>query len=251
MDIEKEELMFITGITEEINNEEYEHLNLLFDSLDAAERLTNASLFVIDFAKQKMVFRTENLLFLDGVTQRDFQRESAIPYWSLIYEEDLDIMLESRKAYFNLFQQLTPKQKLAHTYIIDYRIELRHRAYVISQKFTPLKLRPDGKIWLGLFCITNSPNKSCEHIAVFGNGFRYTYDFEKKQFMPFAEKMELTLMEKAILLRASKGLTTEQIADDLRRSVNTIKTHKRRLFEKLHVSSTNEALSFTYNYDLY
>lgn len=251
MDIEKEKQMFITGITEEIHKEEYEHLHLLFESLDAVARLTNSSLFVIDFAQQKMVYRTKSLLFLDGVTQRDFQRESSIPYWSLMFEDDLDIMLESRKAYFDLFQRFTSKQKLAHTYIIDYRIELRQRAYVISQKFTPLKLRPDGKIWLGLFCITNSPNKSCEHIAVFGNGFRYTYDFDKKQFSPFAEKMELTMMEKAILLRASKGLTTEQIAIDLKRSVNTIKTHKRRLFEKLHVSSTNEALSFTHNYDLY
>lgn len=251
MSFGKEELMFITGITEDIDREEYAHLNLLFDSLDAAARLTNASLFVINFAKQTMVYRTEKLLFLDGVTQLDIQRESAIPYWSLIYEDDLDIMLESRRAYFNLFQQFDAKQRLAHTYIIDYRIELRRRAYVICQKFTPLKLRPDGKIWLGLFCITNSTHNACEHIAVFGEGFRYTYDFAKKQFSPFAEKMELTLMEKAILVRASKGLTTEQIADDLRRSVNTIKTHKRRLFDKLHVSSMNEAIGFTYNYDLY
>lgn len=251
MAVRKEELMFITNITEEIKEEEYEQLDIIFESLDATARLTNASLFVIDFAKQKMVYRTEDLLFVDEATKRDFQRDYVIPYWSLIHEDDLDIMLDTKKAYFDLVQTFNSKQKQNNIYIIDYRIKLRRRDYVISQKFTPLKFRPDGRLWLGMFCIRTSPNKSCDHIAVFGDGFRYIYDFEKKQFLPFTEKMQLTLMEKAILLRTTKGLTTEQIADDLCRSVNTIKTHKRRLFEKLHVTSMNEAISFVSNYDLF
>ena len=41
------------------------------------------------------------------------------------------------------------------------------------------------------------------------------------------------------------------MAEELCRSVNTIKTHKSRLFEKLHVNSMAEALAFTANYDLY
>lgn len=247
----KEELMFITNIKEKINEEEYEQLDIIFESLDATARLTNASMFVIDFAQHKMVYRTEDLLFVDEATKRDFQRDCVIPYWSLIHEDDLDIMLDTRKAYFDLVQTFNSKQKQNNIYIIDYRIKLRRRDYVISQKFTPLKFRPDGRLWLGLFSIRTSPNKSCDHIAVFGDGFRYVYDFEKKQFLPFAEKMQLTLMEKAILLRTTKGLTTEQIADDLCRSVNTIKTHKHRLFEKLHVTSMNEAISFVSNYDLF
>lgn len=120
---------------------------------------------------------------------------------------------------------------------------------MITQKFTPLKLRPNGELWLGLFCITTSTHKTCEHITVFGNDFRCTYDFVQKAFLPVND-IDLSQMEKAILLRAAKGMTTEQIADDLCRSVNTIKTHKSRLFDKLHVSSMSEARTLVHNYNL-
>lgn len=249
--MKKEKLMFISNVSETISKEEYDHINLLFESLDATARLTNASMFVIDFAKNNMVYRTDNLLFTDEATKRDIQRESINPYWALIHEDDFEILLETRAAYLDFVKGFKPKQKLNHTYVIDYRIRLRRRDYMITQKFTPLKLRPNGELWLGLFCITTSTHKACEHIAIFGDNFRYTYDFEQKRFLPFNENMELTLMEKAILLRAAKGLTTEQIADNLCRSVNTIKTHKSRLFDKLHVSSMSEAMTFVQNYDLY
>lgn len=103
---------------------------------------------------------------------------------------------------------------------------------------------------MGLFCITHSTHNSSGHVALFGNGFRYMYDFDCKSYRPVREKNNISLIEKAILKRASKGLTTEQIADELSLSVNTIKTHKTRLFRKLHVHSMNEAIVFVSNYDL-
>ena len=246
-----EDLMYISNLTETIPDSEYENINLVFESLDAVARISNASMFVIDFSKNKLAYRTENLLFSDEATMRDIQRESSNPYWSLIVDDDLNVLLESRSAYLQLIEKFTDEQKLKHTYVIDYHIMLHNRKFLITQKFSPLKLRPDGKLWLGLFFITTSPNKSSDHIAVFGDKFRYVYDFNEKKFVRFMENMKLTLIEKTILLRAAKGLTTEQIADELCRSVNTIKTHKSRLFEKLHVNSMAEALAFTANYDLY
>lgn len=243
--------MFTSNISDSISKEEYVNIKPIFESLDATARLTNYSMFVIDFAKRDIIYRTDDLLFIDEASKRDIQRDCPNPYWSLILEEDLDIMLETREAYLLFISKLKPSQRLKHTFVIDYRIRLRRREYMITQKFTPLKLRPNGELWLGLFCITTSTHKTCEHIAIFGENFRYTYDFKQKAFLPFNENMELTLMEKAILLRAAKGLTTEQIADDLCRSVNTIKTHKSRLFDKLHVSSMSEAMTFVQNYDLY
>jgi DNA-binding CsgD family transcriptional regulator len=245
-----EELMFISNLSEQISNEEYNHTALLFESLDAAARLTNASMFVIDFARNEMVYRTDNLLFVDEATKQDIQRGSSNPYWSLIREDDLSILLETRTAYFDFLKKIKPRQQLHHTFVIDYRICLHKRDYTICQKFTPLKILSNGEIWLGLFCITTSTHRTCEHIAIFSKDFRYTYNFEKKVFLPFLENMELTSMEKLILLRASKGLTTEQIADDLCRSTNTIKTHKSRLFDKLNVSSMAEAITFVQNYNL-
>ena len=80
-----------------------------------------------------MIYRTENLLFTDEATQRDIQRESTNPDWLLIHEDDLEVLLETRTAYLEFVKGLKPKQKLNHTYVIDYRIRLRRRDYMITQ----------------------------------------------------------------------------------------------------------------------
>lgn len=249
--MEKETLMYVSNIKEPIPQEEYENLNLVFSSLDASSRLTNASMFVIDFSKNKMIYRSRSLIFTDEATMKDIQRTSANPYWSLITERDLDSLLETRSAYLKTVETFTMEQKLHHTFVIDYNILLQRREHTVTQKFTPLMLRPDGTLWLGLFTITTSPHKSCEHVALFGNDFRYVYDFEEKVFTPFDQNMKLSLTERAILLRSAKGMTSEEIAEDLYRSAETIKTHRKRLFKKLHVNSMSEAIVFVSNYDLW
>lgn len=246
-----DKLMFESNIASKIPTEEYACIQPLFEALNATARLTNASMFVIDFAKNQLVYHTKNLLFLDEASQKSPIRESQNPYWELVSEEDFQVMIDTRDAYLKLFETLSMEQRLNHTYIIDYHINLGDNSMVVSQKFTPLKLTDNGHLWMGLFCVKTSPHNLCRHIAVFGDKFRYVYDHDKGLFVPFKERMELSKKETAILLRVAKGFTTEQIAAELNSSVNTIKTHKSRLFRKLHVNSSNEAITFVQNYKLY
>ena len=60
----------------------------------------------------------------------------------------------------------------------------------------------------------------------------------------------LSQTEKAILNRARMGLNTKQIAESLFISVNTVKTHRTRIFNKLGVKNISEAIAETGNYHL-
>lgn len=53
----------------------------------------------------------------------------------------------------------------------------------------------------------------------------------------------LSPREEAVLNLLSKGYTYKQIADDLRISIDTIRTYLRRIYEKLHVQSRTEAVA--------
>jgi DNA-binding NarL/FixJ family response regulator len=56
----------------------------------------------------------------------------------------------------------------------------------------------------------------------------------------------LTLKEKEILKALSKGLRYKEVAANMGISVETVRSHTRRIYEKLHVQSRTEALNKVY-----
>ena len=57
------------------------------------------------------------------------------------------------------------------------------------------------------------------------------------------EKVNLSPREQMVLESMAKGLTYKQTADQLEISIDTVRTHVRRIYEKLHVKSNTEAVA--------
>ena len=57
------------------------------------------------------------------------------------------------------------------------------------------------------------------------------------------EKASLSPREQTVLESMAKGLTYKQTADHLEISIDTVRTHVRRIYEKLHVKSNTEAVA--------
>jgi DNA-binding NarL/FixJ family response regulator len=57
------------------------------------------------------------------------------------------------------------------------------------------------------------------------------------------EKVNLSPREQTVLESMAKGLTYKQTADRLEISIDTVRTHVRRIYEKLHVKSNTEAVA--------
>lgn len=53
--------------------------------------------------------------------------------------------------------------------------------------------------------------------------------------------------ERAILLLSAQGFKMDEIADQICKSIDTVKFYKRRLFDKMDVKNITEALSFAAN----
>ena len=65
----------------------------------------------------------------------------------------------------------------------------------------------------------------------------------RKSGQSVEEKVHLSPREQMVLESMSKGLTYKQTADQLGISIDTIRTHVRRIYEKLHVQSRTEAVA--------
>lgn len=67
--------------------------------------------------------------------------------------------------------------------------------------------------------------------------------FQKAKTTTNEKQPHLSPREQAVLDCLAKGLTYKQIADQLEISIDTIRTHLRRIYEKLHVQSRTEAVA--------
>jgi DNA-binding NarL/FixJ family response regulator len=65
-------------------------------------------------------------------------------------------------------------------------------------------------------------------------------------FQPQKEQNQLTKREKEVLELLAEGLSYKMVADKLFLSFNTVNTHIKHIYEKLHVSSLGEAIAFYY-----
>ena len=227
-----------------------EKLSSIISSIDAFARLTDLSCFIIDFDEHCLLYRSENLIYLNEITYKDKMRECSNPYWEVISEETLDLLISISHNYWTINHEVPREEYQNHVCTIDYPIIVSGKEIYINQRFTPLVLRDDGIAKIGLFVVENSSQKDFTSFIITPSGKRWKFDIENKKFVGFEIGRSLSLVDKAILHRAKKGMTSEEIAAELYISVNTVKTHRLRIFQKLGVHSLQEALSVVGNYKL-
>lgn len=66
-------------------------------------------------------------------------------------------------------------------------------------------------------------------------------------FRPKNISTPLSLKEQEVLGLLADGLSYKMVADKLGISYSTVNTHTKRIYEKLHISSLGEAISYYYN----
>ena len=106
-----------------------------------------------------------------------------------------------------------------------------------------------GDIWLALCTVSLSPEKSIGEVIIFDSTCtdRYFYSFEGRRWKKQPELI-LSDREKEILQLSVKGLSnTEVIGETLFIDANTVKSHKKKLFEKLHAGNITEAVGIAAN----
>lgn len=222
----------------------------IIDGVKACALANDLSTIIIDFDEHRPVYMSDDLLYLDEATISDFKRSSENPYWSLVSEAVLNTLVQIHDNYSILRTKMSQEEYNSHICIMDYPITLKGREFYINSRFIPIRMRSDGIANLGLFTFVPSNKKELSFLVITSSGKRWSYDFEKKEFIHYDLGLKLSITEKAILQRAKKGMSNEEIAENLFLSLNTIKSHRQHIFKKLNVSSITEALLVIGNYHL-
>ncbi|MBC3758160.1 hypothetical protein H7U19_07080 [Hyunsoonleella sp. SJ7] len=107
--------------------------------------------------------------------------------------------------------------------------------------FTNCKLSENG-----LISISHSIKDLKTHGALIEKVLE-EHTFFKKNFKRF---QSLTKREKEVLKELAIGKTAPQISDEFYISVNTVKTHRQRIFEKLETKTFTELYKYAFHFDL-
>ena len=212
-------------------------------------RATYTSIYVIDYEKQGFEFVSDNALFLCGNTPDEVLQMGYAFYFKHVPENDLQMLLKINTAGFDFYEKIPVTERKEYSISYDFHIKNQEgRSILINHKLTPMFLTKQGKIWKAICIVSLSSGKEAGNVKIYKKGENKVYNYDlKNDIWKASEQVSLSKREKEILQLSTRGLTITDIADAIFVSPDTVKFHRRKLFDKLEVTNISEAIIFATN----
>ncbi len=246
-----EDFFFDENSVRGLNDERYSHIEMLKRAIDAMANATYQSIYVIDYFKRKFLHVASNPLFLGGHTAQKMKEMGYQFYIEHVPEAEQAMLLEINTEGFKKFNSIPLDERKGYFISYDFHIVDGENRFLINHKMTPFALADDGRLWLSMCVVSLSSHSEPGHIELRKKGAStyWEYSLDHHRWIT-KETVKLRPQEKQVLILSAQGLTVAQIADKMNRSVDTIKTYKRVMFERMGTRSITEALTLATNSDL-
>lgn len=234
------------NIIEGLTDEERAQKNDYLEPIKAFARATYTSIYVIDYLEQGFEFVSDNPLFLCGNTAEEVLQMGYAFYFKHVPPADLELLLKVNSVGFDFYEKIPHNERILYTISYDFHLKNQEgKLILINQKLTPVFLTNTGKIWKAICIISLSSERKAGNIKIHKNGENkvHHYNLDKGHWEE-SKKVSLSKRDKEILQLSTRGFIINEIADALFISPDTVKFHRRKLFEKLEVTNISEAIAF-------
>lgn len=232
-----------------ITGDDVDQTRNYLEPIKAFARTTYNSIYVIDYQEKGFEYVSDNPLFLCGHTAQEVKELGYAFYFKYVIEEDLNLLLKINTVGFEFYESIPLEERKFHTISYDYHLQNQEgKKILINQKLTPLFLNKEGKIWKAICIISLSNEQNAGNIKIYKKGSNqiFKYDLEGNLWKA-VEKLKLTNREKEVLHYSIRGYTISELADAIFVSPDTVKFHRKKLFEKLEVANISEAIAYATN----
>jgi len=222
------------------------------EAVKAFARTTNQSIYVIDYQTKGFEYVSENPLFLCGHSAEEVKKMGYAFYFKYVTPEDIDLLLKINNIGFDFYEDIAKEERLLHTISYDFHLKNSdNKVILVNQKLTPIYLNEAGKIWKAICLVSLSTQNTAGNITIskMGEPKQLTYDLENDHWVE-SNKIELSDREKEVVRYSIRGYTIDEIAEAIFISPDTVKFHRRKLFEKLDVTNISKAISIASNNNL-
>jgi len=218
----------------------------------AFARTSYQPVFVADFHSQEFLYISGNMQYLCGISGKNFDVTERWRYFDFVLEEEEEMLKETLDKARELFYSFPAEERADWTLSYYFHLKRFPGKRIIQHRVTPLKLTPDGRLWLAMCVISMSSRRESGHVTMrrYGHQDYFFYSF-KNHVWYYREGISLTDTERDLLMLSSQGYTVKEIAMQFNKSEDTIKSYKRALFSKLGVRNITEAVFNAINEDLF
>lgn len=221
-----------------------EHYHSLLRTIEAFDRTTHKGVIVFDFQEKKIEYVSQGHSFLCGYTADDIYNFGTSLYLRIIKREDWQLLNNIHKACLEFFYRLPIEERWSYTASYDFKLQNKNGIFfLVHHKITPLSFDEKANLKKVLCVISLSGEKEKNKVLMYKKNAIWECDLThflwKKQ-----QQIQLTKREKEIIYLSAQGYSVNEIADRLFIATDTVKYHRKKLFEKLDVTNTVQAINY-------
>lgn len=209
---------------------------------DLISKVGQCAVFVFDCSTHKFIYVSELGLDLFGLKKEDLLNEGHEPAFSLMYPDDISLLMLTRKKVYAILQSLSPAEISSCKLVHEFRLRNLSGEYMrITEQEQVIRLDDRNNIWLTLSILNidagNKDDAVRSHI--------YNLHTGKEIFIDLSDILDnsLTARELEVLKLVRKGLLAKEISENLKISIHTVNVHRQNIFNKLQVDNAIEAIN--------
>lgn len=223
----------------------YENIKEYISILNAISLLTNQSIYIIDYLKQKFLYVSDHPLFLLNETVGDIMNMGYDYYKKYVPKEDYALLDIINNVGFQYMHSNIPiDERTSHYISYDFHIQQKGgKAILINHKLTPILVNELGQVVLALCVVSLSNHEEAGNIEIHKWGSTKYVAYENGAGVWSEKKViKLTDNEIMILRLAIKGYTISEMSNMMFKSKEAIRSCRKKLFRKLGVDNMPNAI---------
>ncbi|SHL07118.1 response regulator transcription factor [Chryseobacterium polytrichastri] len=227
-------------------SEQKETSKKYLEALKGLARISFGCVFILDFVNEKIEFLSENPSLFSGLRSSEVEKLGYDFYRKFTKADDLKVLMKVANVGFKFFECLSLEEKKTYSITYDFHVTNASNSDVlINHKMIPIEISENGDISKMVCLVSYSQNQTAGNICIQSNTSEtyWTYNLLTGKWKE-EHKITLKIREIEIIRFYLQGLKIEEIAQRLYLSPDTVKFHRRKLFEKIGVNNITEAISY-------
>ena len=212
----------------------------------ACARTMYSSVYIVNLDQLDFVFLSSNPLLLSGYTVVEVQRKGLTFFEEIMGDNVFKEQSKIAHICRSFFNYLPIEQRTGYCVSSDFEIQnlLTQRKILVNLKFTPIDLNTRGEVLFGLCVLSLAPSKNKRELYIARSNSSESWNFSvKSRKWMRRETPTLSSHELEVVVLASQGYSIRSIANEMCKSIDTIKGYRKEVFRKLEVSNISEAIS--------